>query len=73
MEVQDTQSNVTWFCIGGWDYVGSKADRKKRRPGRIFPWNLYSNLEEEKELEGAEREISMMADIQYDMTQHGTN
>lgn len=25
----------------------------------------------EEELEGAEREISMMADIQYDMTQDG--
>lgn len=27
----------------------------------------------EEELGGAEREISMMGDIQYDMTQHGTN
>lgn len=27
----------------------------------------------EDQAEGAEREINMMADIQYDMTQHGTN
>lgn len=27
----------------------------------------------EEEVEGAEREISLMADIQYYMTQHGTN
>ena len=84
MEVQDTHKDICHLILCRWMRLrwaeGGPGEGKTReilpigsvqKPGRGKGRPSTKMLQEE--LGGAEREISMMGDIQYDMTQHGTN